>query len=120
MCSSDLDRKKAYIESDIGYHDSEIAPMLVIKDIDAVRKKLVARFDAAKLAGRGCLGVGKIAASRRDKSFHVSCTCQTSRWVQSDELDWRTVDFLAADKLPEDTSNEVGIGGEVVPSTLNE
>ena len=89
---------------------------MVIEDVDTVRKELVARFDTAELAGRGCFGVGEIAASQRDESFHVLCTCLTSGWVQGDELNWRTVDFLVSDKLPEDAFNEVGVGGDVVPS----
>ena len=38
--------------------------MMVIKDVDTVRKELVARFDAAELAGRGCFGVGEVTARK--------------------------------------------------------
>ena len=94
--------------------------MIVIKDIEPVRKVRVARLDAAKVARRSCFGVGEIAASRRDKPFHVSCTCLTNGWVQGDKLDCRTLEFLASDESPEDPLNEVGVWGEVVPSTSNE
>jgi len=66
----------AYVKDTERDENAEIAPMVLVKNVEGVLEELVSRADAAELAGRSGIGIVEISASDRHVGTHILVACQ--------------------------------------------
>jgi hypothetical protein len=71
--------------------------VVIIKHLKTAFYELISRTHATKLAGRGRIRVGQVAARKRHVQIHVLAASLSRRRHYSDKLDRRTSNLLSSD-----------------------
>ena len=108
--------KSTHVEHDERREDAQVAPVVVVEDVERQPQERVRRRERAVLARRTrrVRGAGEVPARARDVRCHVVRARLRRGRRDRDKLDRRALDLRPADGLPEQRLGEVGVRGQMV------
>ena len=89
-----------YVEKDIGEHDANVPPSMVVGDIEADTEHFIGSGERTKLASRGSAWIAQVTASPRNVLLKELATRLPRRGVDGDVFNigtdnWATTEGLA-------------------------